>query len=58
MTLKTVSEVHQNDCEGSIFVPDLRPFTEYYIATAIVTNNGETIHFNTNINTLSGPILK
>jgi len=58
MTVKTVSEVHQNNCEGSILVSDLRPYTLYLIAIAIVTSNGETIHFDTNIKTLSGPILK
>jgi len=57
MIVKTVSEVHQNDCQGSILVSDLKPFTLYLIAVAIVTSNGETIYFNTNVNTLGGPIL-
>jgi len=58
MTVKTVSEVHQNDCEGSVLVSNLKPYTVYLIAIAIVTSNGVTIHFDININTLSGPILK
>lgn len=58
MTVKTVNEVHQNDCEGSVLVSDLRPYTVYLIAIAIVTNNGVTIDFDININTLNGPILK
>jgi len=58
MTAKTVSEVHRNNCEGSVLVSDLRPFTEYFIAITIVMINGENINFDTNINTLSGPILK
>lgn len=58
MTVKTVNEVHQNDCEGSVLVSDLRPYTVYLIAIAIVTSNGVTINFDININTLNGPILK
>jgi len=58
MAMKTVSEVHQNDCEGSVLVSDLRPYTAYLIAIAIITSNGVTIHFDININTLNGPILK
>jgi len=58
MIVKTVNEIHRNDCEGSILVSDLRPDTLYLIAIAIVTSNGENIHFDININTLGGPILK
>jgi len=58
MTKKTVSEVHENDCEGSVIVSNLRPYTAYLIAIAIVTSNGETIHFDINIKTLNGPVLK
>lgn len=58
MMVKTVSEVHQNNCKGSIMVSNLRPYTLYLIVIAIVTSNGETTYFNTNIKTLGGPILK
>lgn len=58
MTEKTVRDVHKNDCEGSVLITNLRPYTAYLIAIAIVTSNGETIHFDTNIKTLNGPILK
>lgn len=56
MEVKSVDELHQDDCVGSILVSDLKPYTSYLVAISIITSNDQTINFDIPIKTL-GPIL-
>ncbi|XP_060848047.1 cytokine receptor-like [Rhopalosiphum padi] len=58
MVMKTVNEFHPDDCKGSILVSNLKPYTEYLVVIAIVTDNDQTLNFDITIKTLRGSILK
>ena len=58
MIMKTVNEIHQNDCEGSILLSHLKSNSIYLVAIQIITSKDKSIHFDINITTLGGPILK
>ncbi|XP_025196272.1 cytokine receptor-like [Melanaphis sacchari] len=56
MTVKTMNEVHEEKCAGSMLVSNLKPSSAYLVAISFITSNDLTIHFEIPISTLNGPI--